>query len=283
MAPDRAKAEAGTTPSTRIWGILARRAPVAVLFRRGPSQWFEVIRWDLETDQFDRGAWHRGRIYVRRCDLAPNGDLLAYFCNDFRNRNTDYTYAWTAVSRPPWLTALALWPKGDCWNGGGIWLSSRHLLLNHPEGMRAHAAHQPHGLRVDAATWGRGEDSPIFHERLKLAKWTCEREAHRLPDVKYGWSPETWVRSTSDGRTLRMTETVTNLRLHRSYELADESGDSLSLSADWADCDRSGRVLHSRGGSLYADGVQVADFSADAPDPRPSPPWAHHWPHEIAR
>src|SRR5262249_17885427 len=34
-------------------------------------------------------------------------------------KDTEYTYAWTAISRPPFLTALALWPKGDCWHGAG--------------------------------------------------------------------------------------------------------------------------------------------------------------------
>jgi hypothetical protein len=36
------------------------------------------------------------------------------------HQDASYTYAWTAVSKPPWLTALGLCPKGNCWDGGGL-------------------------------------------------------------------------------------------------------------------------------------------------------------------
>src|SRR5262249_25498999 len=52
----------------------------------------------------------QGRIYERRCDLTPAGDRLVYFAASFRQP----LHSWTAISRPPYLTALALWPKGDC-------------------------------------------------------------------------------------------------------------------------------------------------------------------------
>ena len=38
--------------------------------------------------------------------------------------------AWTAVSRAPYLKALAIFPKGDCWRGGGLWAGKRSYWLN---------------------------------------------------------------------------------------------------------------------------------------------------------
>lgn len=38
--------------------------------------------------------------------------------------------SWTAISRTPYLKALALWPWGDCWNGGGLFLSDSKYWLN---------------------------------------------------------------------------------------------------------------------------------------------------------
>src|SRR4051812_43670890 len=121
-------------PPPRLSLLLARDADVAVIFRRGPSKWVEVIRWNTRRDEFERGHWFHGRIYERRCDLSPDGEPLLYFVSKFSGRTMKenaYTYAWTAVSRPPWLTALALWPKGDCWWGGGQFLGNHHILLNH--------------------------------------------------------------------------------------------------------------------------------------------------------
>jgi len=41
--------------------LQAPRAGVAVIFRRGPSKWVEVIRWDTQNDRFERGPWFNGR------------------------------------------------------------------------------------------------------------------------------------------------------------------------------------------------------------------------------
>jgi hypothetical protein len=110
---------------------------------------------------FEYGQWFHGQMYPRRSDLSPNGKLLVYFCAKWSKRRieeaelmldkkmagdlthnlrlllkrkpkvrTEYTYAWTAVSKPPYLTALGLWPKGDCWHGGGLFKSNRVLWLN---------------------------------------------------------------------------------------------------------------------------------------------------------
>ncbi len=118
-----------TLPSPRLSILFARAAPVAVIFRRGPTKQVELVRWDTRDDTFQRGHWFKGRIYDRRSDLSPSGELLVYFASQYNRRTlsarTGYTYAWTALSRVPWLTALALWPKGDCWWGGGLFEAER--------------------------------------------------------------------------------------------------------------------------------------------------------------
>jgi hypothetical protein len=113
--------------ATRAYVILARKAPVGLIFRRGPSNRVLLIRWDLERDTFEFGQWLRGRIYERRCDLSPEGDLLLYFAANWHKP----FQSWSAVSRPPYLTALALWPKGDGWGGGGQFSARDDIQLNH--------------------------------------------------------------------------------------------------------------------------------------------------------
>jgi len=83
--------------------------------------------------------------------LSPDGSKLVYFAQKINRRtlsDSEYTYAWTAVSRPPYFTALALWPKGDCWNGGGLFETNSRLWLNHHGGSRPHPEHRPRGLEV---------------------------------------------------------------------------------------------------------------------------------------
>jgi len=109
--------------------IRARAAPVALVLRRGPSDWYHLIRWNTAQDTFEHGAWFRGRIYEERCDLSPDGELFLYFALQGSRWRTSYQGSWTAVSRPPWLHALGLWPQGDTWGGGGTFLSHRRVAL----------------------------------------------------------------------------------------------------------------------------------------------------------
>jgi hypothetical protein len=99
-------------PPPRIFVITARDADAAVIFRRGPSNWFHLLKWDMADATFQAGAWFKGSMYSEKCDLSPDGTLLLYFVLRGSMLQTSYTHAWTAVSRAPWMEALGLWPQG---------------------------------------------------------------------------------------------------------------------------------------------------------------------------
>lgn len=114
--------------------LLASDAPEAVILRRGPSPWVQCICWNTRKDTITLGQWFHGKIFGRRCDLSPDGSLLIYFAQKITGRtlaDREYTSTSTAISRPPFLTALALWPKGDSWHGGGLFDTNRTVYLNH--------------------------------------------------------------------------------------------------------------------------------------------------------
>ncbi len=104
----------------RIHVLLASQAPVGLVIRRGPSKQVATILWNRETDEFKLGQWFKGRIYERRSDLSPDGKHFIYFAMN-GNWDSEAKGAWTAISRTPYLQALTLFPKGDCWDGGGLW------------------------------------------------------------------------------------------------------------------------------------------------------------------
>lgn len=111
--------------TARLYAILAREADVGVVFRRGPSKQVMLAKWNTSDDTFELGQWLKGRIYERDCDLSPCGKYLIYSAG---TQKSDYFY--TAISKPPYLTALGFWPhyRGE---GGGIFESSQNILLNH--------------------------------------------------------------------------------------------------------------------------------------------------------
>jgi hypothetical protein len=113
----------------RLHLILARKAPVAAVFRRGPSRQVALLQWNLDTDTVTLGQWLKGRIYARRADLSPDGRHLICFAATHRPADP-FGGSWTAVSRMPYLTALHLYGWGHCWNGGGLFLTDRDYWLN---------------------------------------------------------------------------------------------------------------------------------------------------------
>jgi hypothetical protein len=302
----------------RLYVLLARKFPVGVIFRRGPSKWVEVLRWNTATDEVEAGQWFHGRIYERRCDLSPDGRLLVYFANKFSRARLaaghPYSYAWTAVSRPPHLTALGLWPKRDCWHGGGLFDANDALELNHrPAVAQHHPDHAPpKRFRVSPNPDAYGEDWPIWSRRMTRDGWTLAQQGH-FEVTPRGWHTrrtEIWKRAwpgaAGAGRRLVLTVLGVDLRriggnLVETFHVAlapsvkwwkrlrpppAESSTVQIPDASWADFDQRGRLVFARGGSLLSAEVEggalrerlIADVEAHAPREVPPPLEAKHWP-----
>ena len=96
----------------RLYVIPATRAPLALVFRHGPAKWWMLAQWDLARDTLTPGAWFRGTLYPRRCDLSPDGRLLYYFALKGSTggwMGSKGVVAFSAVSKAPWLRALVAW------------------------------------------------------------------------------------------------------------------------------------------------------------------------------
>jgi len=288
----------------RLHVILARNASFGVVFRRGPSKSVLLIKWNTSNDTFQSGQWLKGRIYERRCDLSPDGDLLLYFAANYR----DPYYSWSAVSRPPFLTALALWPKGDGWGGGGHFLSEKRIALNHRAGEMELATNfsLPKWLTVkpfgDRPGWG--EDDPVWSERLKRDGWTLVSYPTRTKD-DYGakvWMefvpPIIWrKRNPMWPKRYSLEMSITGMKekdgpwyLTEHSVIRNENEMDRIGRTDWADWSQSGDLLFARHGCLYRvpckrgilatleDAMKIVDFSKSQFKARDAPDEARRWP-----
>src|SRR5215218_9709560 len=105
------------TVRPRLFGIPATRAPVVAVIRRGPSGWCHVGRWDTVALTYEAGSWMHGVLYPQRCDLSPDGRWLSYFVlKSSAHWAPGATYH--AISRLPWLAALAAWGTDGTWTRG---------------------------------------------------------------------------------------------------------------------------------------------------------------------
>jgi hypothetical protein len=156
----------------RIHVLLASAAPIGLVIRRGPSKCVATLLWNRDTDEFQLGQWLKGRIYERRSDLSPDGKYFLYFAMNGKWQ-TEARGSWTAISRAPYLKALALFPKGDCWNGGGLWTGSRMYWLNDGCGhtvMRDTAAVRRDTTYQVTEYYG-GECPGVYYPRLIRDGW----------------------------------------------------------------------------------------------------------------
>jgi len=137
-----------------------------------------LLRWDLSNDHFEKGQWFKGRIYERYCDLSPSGRYLVYWAG---NQKAPY-YHWTAVSRPPYLTAISLWPNNGS-VGGGLFESENHLMLTYLSKRKAQGTPLPNGFKIEA--WTGDYLAPLGHvmeSRLVREGWKQTQQGIIAPD-----------------------------------------------------------------------------------------------------
>ncbi len=166
----------------RLHVILARESHDAVVFRRGPSKAVCTVHWDRKKDTFEVGQCLKGRIYERRSDLSPDGKYLVYFAMNGK-WSSETGGSWTAISRTPYLKALALFGKGDCWNGGGLFTGKRCFWLNdgygHSEMTRSSEVSRD--LEFQPGEYYGGECTGVYYVRLQRDGWQLkERGGTRL-------------------------------------------------------------------------------------------------------
>ncbi len=252
----------------RLYVLMAREAPVAAILRRGPRKLWRVVRWDTERDEFQRGQWFRGSLYPERSDVSPDGRLLLYFAGKFRRRDaeSDASTTWTAVSQVPYLTALALWPVGDTWGGGGAFLDNETVVVDTScfrPGLTHHPLHPPGPLQVF-------ERSALYFSDPRKA-------------AQPGWK-DGWIRLPDESAIKRHADRVLRRHPRRGgYTLECATGEKLlPIPANWADWDHQGRLAATIGGTLQVlsddqTWTTLLNLEADRFEPIEAPAWAQRW------
>jgi hypothetical protein len=268
----------------RIYCIPATRAPIVAVFRRGPTNWTHIGRWDLGEGRYEHGAWLRGRVFPRRSDLSPDGRLLCYFAHK-PGATWEHGEAYVALSKLPWLAALhafstcGTWTRGYYFTEDGGGGNSEHPKLPIPYGLRSIPVVQFANERRRG--WEEAPDSPqrvprdVWDERRNARMQKRQPGGNRLLGLEsLGWA----------GGEFGVDQAVDGLRVH--YWLETEGSLELLDHLQWADWDREGHLLAAtRGGKLQVwrldgHGPEILfeeDLSTLEPSPGPAPAWAERW------
>ena len=155
-------------PVVRLHLYFAAESDRAVIIRQGPKRQFRMILWHRDTDRFEDGQWLKKNLYTDRCAISPDGRHFLYFVLDGK-WNSDAEGAYTVLCRPPFFTALSLFPEGSTWGGGGRFLDAVHYvadgdhdIIGRDDGLVRLMREQPtpdcpSGLRLpDGKCWRKG-------------------------------------------------------------------------------------------------------------------------------
>jgi hypothetical protein len=253
---------------------MARQAHTALIIRRGPARWTELILWDTKKDRFQRGQWFHGRIYEDRCDLSPDGTKFIYFASKYgRKRDGDIPDTWTAISKSPYFTALAPWPNGTTC---GVFLDNQCFW--HSDWQPLHPRFTLRGLvEVSDESARAGFDEKFVDScKLRLLHGGWEAVEHQ------GRSNVKWKKASPKGRgELLMDRSFTIPKY--ALALGDKNSTVQTFAAEWADWGRlvvtqRGRVLtgkYNRHTSLCFE--ELADFNGNLPESIEAPEWAKRW------
>jgi len=268
----------------RIYCIPAAEAPVVAVFRRGPTNWSHVGRWDLAAQQYEPGAWLRGRIFPRRSDLSPDGRVLCYFAHK-PTATWKQGEAYVALSKLPWLTALHAFGTCGTWTRGFFFTENddsddlQDAKLPIPYGLRSIPIIQFANERRRG--WEEAPDSPprdpkdVWDQRRNARMQKCQPLGKRMLYVEsVGWA----------GGEFGVDQAVDGLRVR--YLLESDGNLKQLDELQWADWDREGKLLAAtRSGKLQirnldVDGPEILfeqDLSLLEPNPAPAPAWAQRW------
>jgi hypothetical protein len=286
--PSAAEGAARTVPtSPRVFCIPARRAPIVAVLRRGPSAWSHLGRWDVARQVYEPGAWIRGNLYPQRCDLSPDGEWFTYLTLKGSARwKAGQTYV--AISRLPWLAALAAWGTCGTWTRGIHFVEDRDVWHVAPpdEGDAGPcrrrfgiAFTKPASFAVERRRgWTETADSP---SRPPGDMW----DEARVSDLKMEKArPESdgATRLTVQGYFAAFRESVPGSLKPVRYEIVEGERSRLLDGVQWADWNADGRLLVAttdgrlqiRDGSAVVSEVALGHLT---PDPTPPPAEAHRW------
>lgn len=269
-------------PPPRLFGIPARAAPVVAVLRRGPSSWAQVGRWDVGArPAYTPGSWLHGTLYPQRCDLSPDGRYLAYLTL-VGSVSADWAPGTTyvAVSRLPWLTALAAWGTAGTWSRGVHFAEPGVWQVPEPDAGDAEPLRRTHGLAVSGAEIFAVERRTGWVEEAS----TPPRGARDLWDEKRAEQVVMARPSPRDGTVLTARGGQAAFRgLPGWFEPPLYAlGDEVLVDAQWADWTADGRLLvaTAQGTLQVRVGPEVTwehDLAALEPDPQPPPPEAARW------
>jgi hypothetical protein len=231
----------------------------------------------------EHGAWLKAKLYPERCALSADGKLLATFVLDTRPGSWG---SYFAVSKAPWLHALAAWGTVGTWTTGSHFDDDGGLVLAGACCSGPVHGSYPRGVSFQGVDtyWVRGRLFRELHTGWRVVDpetpWVDE-----LPAPLAAHASALVIAKPSPRSAHRELVLVSLWEGHREYYLRAKGELKPILDAVWAEWrgpNSTELLLATRSGHLQvADDPAMPSWEYDmgglVPEPVAVPEWARSW------
>ena len=222
-----------------------------------------MLTWDLQTDKITPGQWLKHRAYTEFADLSSDGRYLIYNAAT-HNLTHAVGSSYVAISKPPFFTAVALYPTPGFEEGAGafldnrrFWVAASGLVPGGEDLLRANGLKRV--ARRPERTFMTGWAEVDFTEDRRFGPLAARVWSFEKP-VGQGW---TLCRRYTRALTSRHAGPRGNWSW-LAHELHGPDG-STDLNTEWADAWQ-GELLFARDGCLFrmtpgAEPRRIADLT----------------------
>lgn len=258
-----------TTHPARVFFLLARAINKAIVFRRGPTKWTQMIVWNLDSDEIEFGQWSKVKFQKWRCDLSPSGKYLVYLDDQFEDGDSA-----TIISKPPFWNAITKWKHYNplFGIGGGVFNSENELILNWHYMLETETLFPaPPQLKVSS----KGKSFNIEDRRMERDGWTqldskafVDNELNQLEELPLFWkdiymenrfqsSPDLWSKSITKNSFLYRLSYLHPKKFKRltTFFIVKRQQVKALEGIEWADVDYNGRIIATKNGTLMASKI----------------------------
>lgn len=274
--------------TARVFFLKARAANQAVLFRRGPTKWVQMIVWHLDNDTLEYGQWIKKKIRPQRSDLSPSGKYLVYLVDNFEHMPSR-----TVISRPPYWGPIAAWEHPDplFGSGGGLFHDEHRVALNYSGDIRPDERWPvpptvnllSQSVEKDYDLW-KGHINPVLDCRMERDGWEIVQDAAFVTSETTGLTdrtvPDYWAEHWPESlepieprlwrKTITKSTALFLITFYHSQHRRNinkfyigKKDQKIALEGiTWADIDDRNRIIATKEGKLYASKI-FGDGSVD--------------------
>lgn len=237
-----------------------------VIYRRGPSKWTQLILWNLYTDQFTYGQWLKGNVYPQKSSISPDGKYISTAIAKYATEKSDNTSynSWTAISKPPYFTALVTLLEKEGQARGGYFDHEGCFVFDGEKDQVEIKYNSPQSsiplrFKPYPATMKIYGEFPLHNKKLNESGWKITQAFEG--DHNRTISPQIRIKRWNSNAQILLERYTDNFKIITKYYMIINGIKTFMEDVSWVELDYQNRLLMAKNGSVYVSNAILESSS----------------------